>query len=58
MLAKGTGPENIIKCQYIQQLLWLKRKRREELPGSEEREKLAREEGKLRNKIEPPALES
>ena len=51
LLAKWTGPENIIKCQYIQQLLWLEKKGRDELPGSEETEKLARGEVKLKNKV-------
>lgn len=57
LLAKRTGPEKIIKCQYIQQLLWVERIKGEELPGSEETEKLARDEGTLRNKIESPASE-
>lgn len=30
-LAKGTGPEDIIKHQYIQKLLWLEKKRTNEL---------------------------
>lgn len=51
LLAKGTGPENIIKCQYSQQLHWLERKRRDTLSGSKETEKPTRDKGTLRDKI-------